>query len=114
MRISDWSSDVCSSDLCHAPGAAARRCAASSTRSHANIRKQFSPESAAEQRRRDAGPDGASTLRSGGFPRHSDRKSVVEGKSRSVRVDLGGRRIIKKQKKTYKNKEEHQQHRAEH
>src|SRR3546814_14223004 len=26
----------------------------------------------------------------------SDRKSVVEGKSVSVRVDLGGRRIIKK------------------
>src|SRR3546814_18263594 len=29
----------------------------------------------------------------------SDRKSVVEGKSVSVRVDLGGRRIIKKKKK---------------
>src|SRR3546814_13527550 len=28
-----------------------------------------------------------------------DRKSVVEGKSVSVRVDLGGRRIIKKTKK---------------
>src|SRR3546814_17502224 len=30
-----------------------------------------------------------------------DRKSVVEGKSGSVRVDLGGRRIIKKKKTTY-------------
>src|SRR3546814_15212836 len=30
----------------------------------------------------------------------SDRKSVVQGKSVSVRVDLGGRRIIKKKKKT--------------
>src|SRR3546814_14345196 len=29
----------------------------------------------------------------------SDRKSVVEGKSVSVRVDLGGRRTIKKKKK---------------
>src|SRR3546814_12175550 len=29
----------------------------------------------------------------------SDRKSVVSGKSVSVRVDLGGRRIIKKKKK---------------
>src|SRR3546814_11747206 len=28
-----------------------------------------------------------------------DRKSVVEGKSVSVRVDLGGRRIIKNKKK---------------
>src|SRR3546814_21146576 len=31
-----------------------------------------------------------------------DRKSVVSGKSVSVRVDLGGRRIIKKKKKTKK------------
>src|SRR3546814_13377885 len=30
--------------------------------------------------------------------RRGDRKSVVEGKSVSVRVDLGGRRIIKKKK----------------
>src|SRR3546814_13629178 len=29
------------------------------------------------------------------FCRHLDRKSVVSGKSVSVRVDLGGRRIIK-------------------
>src|SRR3546814_14232389 len=29
-----------------------------------------------------------------------DRKSVVEGKSVSVRVDLGGRRIIKKKSNT--------------
>src|SRR3546814_11839390 len=29
-----------------------------------------------------------------------DRKSGVEGKSVSVRVDLGGRRLIKKKKKT--------------
>src|SRR3546814_19323213 len=31
-----------------------------------------------------------------------DRKSVVEGKSESVRVDLGGRRSIKKKKKQSK------------
>src|SRR3546814_16851853 len=31
-----------------------------------------------------------------------DRKSVVEGKSVSVRVDLGGRRIIKKKKQLRK------------
>src|SRR3546814_12043397 len=30
--------------------------------------------------------------------RAADRKSVVEGKSVSVRVDLGGRRILKKKK----------------
>src|SRR3546814_19450143 len=33
-----------------------------------------------------------------------DRKSVVSGKSVSVRVDLGGRRIIKKKKNTKLNK----------
>src|SRR3546814_13304846 len=33
------------------------------------------------------------------FIRHLDRKSVVEGKRVSVRVDLGGRRRIKKKKK---------------
>src|SRR3546814_16148897 len=32
-----------------------------------------------------------------------DRKSVVEGKSVSVRVDLGGSRLIKKKKKKKKN-----------
>src|SRR3546814_12612756 len=32
-------------------------------------------------------------------PINGDRKSVVYGKSVSVRVDLGGRRIIKKKKK---------------
>src|SRR3546814_14454253 len=34
------------------------------------------------------------------FALRRDRKSVVEGKSVSVRVDLGGRGIIKKKKKT--------------
>src|SRR3546814_13419346 len=34
----------------------------------------------------------------GKSPEEKDRKSVVEGKSVSVRVDLGGRRIIKKKK----------------
>src|SRR3546814_17711409 len=37
------------------------------------------------------------------LPRPPDRKSVVSGKSVSVRVDLGGRRIIKK-KKHYKKR----------
>src|SRR3546814_12393461 len=80
MRISDWSSDVCSSDLQQVAGqggdplprhpvdgpcaerpAAARLCG----------------EGAADEER-------------------VDRKSVVQGKSVSVRVDLGGRRLIKK------------------
>src|SRR3546814_12626814 len=40
-----------------------------------------------------------SACASGGSPAEPrDRKSVVEGKSVSARVDLGGRRIIKKKK----------------
>src|SRR3546814_11797974 len=35
--------------------------------------------------------------------RPGDRKSVVEGKSVSVRVDLGGRRIIRKKKQKKEN-----------
>src|SRR3546814_15255349 len=42
-----------------------------------------------------------------------DRKSVVEGKRVSVRVGLGGRRIIKKQKRQQKNKDtQHQRNNA--
>src|SRR3546814_16552841 len=38
-----------------------------------------------------------------------DRKSVVSGESGSVRVDLGGRRILKKKKRKNKDKEKHTQ-----
>src|SRR3546814_18415095 len=40
-------------------------------------------------------------------PTFTDRKSVVSGKSVSVRVDLGGRRIIKKKKIYENNKRNH-------
>src|SRR3546814_13884739 len=53
-------------------------------------------------------PDGVSSDRNGAFAnlmldgvigvRRTDRQSVVSGKSVSVRVDLGGRRIINKKK----------------
>src|SRR3546814_13403281 len=93
MRISDWSSDVCSSDLGGLAGAReaeedrgvacwayVRRAV---HREHVAIRQQVVENR--EHRLLDlARIDGA------------DRKSVVEGKSVSVRVDLGGRRIIKK------------------
>src|SRR3546814_20145891 len=39
--------------------------------------------------------------------RHLDRKSVVYGKSVPERVDLGGRRIIKKKNKHQKHKKQH-------
>src|SRR3546814_19123599 len=54
---------------------------------------------------------GAATGRS---PRRADRKSVVSGKSVSVRVDHGGRRIIKKKKKANnKDKTELEQNQTE-
>src|SRR3546814_19215674 len=48
---------------------------------------------------------GASLARdnSNSRPHRVDRKSVVSGQSEEVRVDLGGRRILK-QKKTYQQK----------
>src|SRR3546814_18603085 len=45
---------------------------------------------------------GRSAFRSGIFGSRKDRKKVVQGKSVSVRVDLGARRIIKKKKKETK------------
>src|SRR3546814_16199205 len=101
MRISDWSSDVCSSDLCGGirllwewlqPRALCRcRCG----------------QSGMEQ---DPGgptahPDPATSIAftaPGCIPQSADPdcthdpKCVVSGKSVSVRVDLGVRRIIKK------------------
>src|SRR3546814_11447130 len=87
MRISDWSSDVCSSDLL------------------AQHVEQADEHRYLHQHRQAAGQrvDAVLLLQ----PLHLrgllllvDRKSVVWGKSVSVRVDLGGRRIIKKKNKT--------------
>src|SRR3546814_6356751 len=83
MRISDWSSDVCSSDL-----ERRRRNGGSRCRLHAHPRRfpcdsHLQPRAQDRPRRRD---------------RDQDRKSVVEGKSVSIRVDLGGGRNVKKKK----------------
>src|SRR3546814_19868455 len=91
MRISDWSSDVCSSDL---PGLRLRH------RPRAADADAGSGAAARGDRRGAA--DGAilpalAPQRRGRCALPADRKSVVSGKSVSVRVDLGGRRIIKTQ-----------------
>src|SRR3546814_11073578 len=97
MRISDWSSDVCSSDLQQAgiadgpaPAGTAsalggglerdrRQCGAAAGAEHAPlVQPRLQP------------PTGPAP----GKRRGKDRKSVVEGKSVSVRVELGGRSII--------------------
>src|SRR3546814_17309263 len=113
MRISDWSSDVCSSDLSVDALSLADYDALFERRSiHTGFRSE---EPEAPPYRQILGPafdtlpprlkelhgrkaarrwQGHAEVRRG-----TDRKSVVAGKSVSVRVDPGGRRIIKNKKK---------------
>src|SRR3546814_17649231 len=117
MRISDWSSDVCSSDLlAQGTDALGKRL------SEGRLAESLLPDednklielagyaNVANARARYvvlrfglalALPVGAVLLRRawlGPGSLMADRKSVVWGKSVSVRVDLGGRRIIKNKK----------------
>src|SRR3546814_11238227 len=111
MRISDWSSDVCSSDL-QREGIHQMRVAVRRFRSVLSAVRPMLPEehhrwtldelkrlSAALGPARNCDVFAASLL----APVQSalDRKSVVSGKSGSVRVDLGGRRVLKKKKLLY-------------
>src|SRR3546814_14406724 len=104
MRISDWSSDVCSSDLKRScstylrttPKRPGRSCRCARTVSRAPF-LACGPaliRTAPGEHGRRAGRLAPSCL----IRKTVDRKSVVKGKSVSVRVDLGGRRIIKKKK----------------
>src|SRR3546814_11572611 len=101
MRISDWSSDVCSSDL--RPLAPRGRRAAAAMGAYLRTERlipDFALCSTARRARETfvlaaAELDGDVPVR---FLRELDRKRVVEGKGVSVRVDFGGRRIIKKKK----------------
>src|SRR3546814_18788501 len=112
MRISDWSSDVCSSDLPRREtfGIAHHlHCLGSNPGTPGDRLRQFQP---LEKPTDDA--HGKSVTRTNRIDhtinragRHapllrSDRKSVVQGQSVSVRVVLGGRRISKKKKTTKK------------
>src|SRR3546814_13619346 len=103
MRISDWSSDVCSSDL----GGGDCRCsiAGLSCGSAAPPGIMIASVNAVAANMRCIGyvPDGRKWVGStgrmiGSSAGSRDRKSVVEGKTVSVRVDLGGRRIINHKK----------------
>src|SRR3546814_11060622 len=110
MRISYWSSDVCSSDLSDRRKEHSRP---KNRRTCARGQPGFEPDTPRSSGHPRCLPRGAIRLprarpetpipRTGpGAPWQSakDRKSVGEGKSVSVRVDLGGRRIIKKKKNT--------------
>src|SRR3546814_14471270 len=94
MRISDWSSDVCSSDL---------NVVATATGALSQVTNGVTGGATGGT------PDGDSNAVTGlvtgvtetvggllGGLKPKDRKSVVSGKSVSVRVDLGGRRTITK------------------
>src|SRR3546814_11427047 len=96
MRISDWSSDVCSSDLpcVEQDEVGGARIGAGGLYVGAGLDGNGLPDGNAEAPaygRRAFGRLPAVKLERG------DRKSVVWGTSVSGRVDLGGRRIIKTQ-----------------
>src|SRR3546814_18479151 len=94
MRISDWSSDVCSSDLSPTRGLH-RRGQPRSLYQRPNIAAAGSPR---ERHKQDSRADHCSDPGKA-IASYLDRKSVVWGQSVSLRVDLGGPRIIKKKKK---------------
>src|SRR3546814_14628550 len=104
MRISDLISDVCSSDL-HLVVARARRVQAPGGLADQRLEAAFHMHVDVFQRRVDGDLAFRELLEDllealiDGLAVTRDRKSVVEGKSVSVRVDLGGRRISKKKSK---------------
>src|SRR3546814_14385018 len=103
MRISDWSSDVCSSDLSSGKEITPQQIGdlfeatyLAPDRPFAFVEHRSVPDTHATEMRQIT-----ATIEQAGVRREiqgsgEDRKSVVEGKSVSVRVDLGGVRIFKK------------------
>src|SRR3546814_15693600 len=105
MRISDWSSDVCSSDLrsCVSVGRywPGRRSIGRPCRSPPDGQHRTEKSAARGVMANSRWCHDRSLGQKCSPPRldHLVRKSVGEGKRVPVRVDLGGRRNIKKQKK---------------
>src|SRR3546814_20364108 len=103
VRISYWSSDVCSSDLTtrgsSSPPEGRHHC--TSAASAARRRRPTAQEQV--HHGHDEGPVAAAVALEEVPEQHrSDRlhrKSVAEGKSEDVPLDLGGRRIMKKKKR---------------
>src|SRR3546814_15188969 len=106
VRISDWSSDVCSSDLRARRRIRAARIRRTAPQVGIGARGQFDELS---RFRTMEGPLPAGSGRYG-MALSPDRKSVVQGKRVSVRVDRGGRRICKKT--TVKGEKSHISQRA--
>src|SRR3546814_18201931 len=106
MRISDWSSDVCSSDLGRVQLGVARQDGELHQR---QVRGVTGGMSAATATRPCRNERAGSTVNAraialrpssigNAMPRRSDRTSVGSGKSVSVRVGLGGSSSIQKKK----------------
>src|SRR3546814_13952346 len=114
MRISDWSSDLCSSDLAHAFSLGLHDLARKPLRDFridpfvAILAEQVGIDFAAGRNITVLADENGDRVRrfhclAGDNPADRigiavDRKSVVSGKSVQVRLELGGRRIIKKKK----------------
>src|SRR3546814_11183142 len=107
LRISDWSSDVCSSDL--------REIAVLDRVEHAllEIQHRLRVRIVVEQRDQEIAAKGErARMRNGNEAERldrllEDRKSDVQGKCVYERVDLGGRRIIKKKKQNTRQNKKH-------
>src|SRR3546814_15672084 len=93
MRISDWSSDVCSSNLTAPIKVGGLGWPVSGTLVAGYGAPM--PDGSKSAGVLIGAPAGTTVTAVADGTVVLDRKSVVEGKSVSVRVDLGGRRIIK-------------------
>src|SRR3546814_16742742 len=107
MRISDWSSDVCSSDLLETAKAALEKIGGLTVATNTAVVNSRGPRAkaapAAAEPAAGGGDGDGDTLTHVDEGNVTDRKSVVEGKRVSVRVDLGWSLTIKtknKQKNT--------------
>src|SRR3546814_13829370 len=96
MRISDWSSDVCSSDL-HAARTADR---AGELAQRLRHQPRLQADVAVAHLALDFGARDERSVRVDDEHVDRDRKRVGAGTSVSVRVDSGGRTIIKKKVRT--------------
>src|SRR3546814_19728014 len=108
MRISDWSSDVCSSDLikAHERALAIEKLDRRKAERRREVRALAQQRERLDRRQSRGAKDAAKANQAAillGLQKqrsqHRDRKSVVSGKGVSVRVDHGGRRNVKKQRK---------------
>src|SRR3546814_14247211 len=110
MRISDWSSDVCSSDRARSSMSDKQepeKKGKGKGKPAAEKKAQGKPAAERQASERPSGPRQPPRLKTlyeerlraelmETFGYKKDRKSVVEGKSVSVRVGIGGRRVIQK------------------